>query len=327
MATGHDTEGRSAEPGGNVIRFPKDWFGSVDDLVPFATDPEPQAPAASGERRLRAVDPVIGAPGARHETKPVVAATTVSAEDFWGAHSESLHQPVAPVVKVASGGDEVPCAPPDGADAEEWGTGAVASPRPRRSRQRTHLKHGLDGWRPGVLSRSRSWWRVAASLAALLLVVGAVAGSFASTERVQHRHLAAAHDVSAAAPRVLGVRSEPATLAVPRIPVGRRLPSRRRATATQSSAHGSPARHAARDAGVGAAVPVSEGISDPVSESAGDTPAADPSAVAPTVAVGASNSGTSRVSESTETGSSGSGPNGPSGPGGAVGSDCNPKCS
>ena len=83
---GLDREGPENEAGGrevtsasNVVRLPRDWLGPREDLIPFG----------AGAHRA-AVDDDAGA-GATNDP-PFTAPP--SANDFWGEHSEALHDAV-----------------------------------------------------------------------------------------------------------------------------------------------------------------------------------------------------------------------------------------
>ncbi len=64
----------------NVIRFPRNWFGSVDELVP------------------------IGTPAAEHPAPEPDSAAVVCADDFWGEGAGALHQAVQPTAEVPAPG-------------------------------------------------------------------------------------------------------------------------------------------------------------------------------------------------------------------------------
>lgn len=70
MGTGGTSENSGQPEADNVIRFPRDWFGSKDDLIPIG-------PAAD---RLAEI-------AAEREN-------ALGAADFWGERSGALHQPV-----------------------------------------------------------------------------------------------------------------------------------------------------------------------------------------------------------------------------------------
>ena len=93
---GRDNQPRTEEPRdeGNVVRFPRDWFGSVDDLVPVG----PRARAAEVVR-LGGGEPE--APPADVAAEPA-RATVTTADDFWGEGSAELQHAVqAPVGRAA----------------------------------------------------------------------------------------------------------------------------------------------------------------------------------------------------------------------------------
>jgi hypothetical protein len=77
MGTNGQTENTGGDGRDNVIRFPRDWFGSKDDLIPIG----------SAADRLDAEAARAAVP-AREET------SALNADDFWGEGAEALHQPV-----------------------------------------------------------------------------------------------------------------------------------------------------------------------------------------------------------------------------------------
>jgi hypothetical protein len=86
MATGGPTEQADGAGGDNVIRFPRDWFGSKDDLVPFG----PAADRRAAEASATPAD----APAAPPTDTDEDLASALTANDFWGEASGALHQPV-----------------------------------------------------------------------------------------------------------------------------------------------------------------------------------------------------------------------------------------
>jgi hypothetical protein len=105
-AGGGHTGGADGTQADNVIRFPRDWFGSKDDLIPFG----PSAERITAEREARAASggSADSAAGAGAGSEPVTAAAdtgmpntaafdasaAMSASDFWGEGAGALHQPV-----------------------------------------------------------------------------------------------------------------------------------------------------------------------------------------------------------------------------------------
>ena len=173
-----ETDGVEAD---NVIRFPRDWFGSKEDLIPFG----PAADRLEAEQAARveagsaahagatptdgvlsdpAADPLAGAapgPGG-------AASAALTASDFWGEDAGALHQPM----EIAAGA-------PSGDRAEVNPRGGGRRRRPSRSRARS-----LPEWprrRPlaGLLIPPGSAWRsplrLVACVAAAALVCGGVA--------------------------------------------------------------------------------------------------------------------------------------------------------
>jgi hypothetical protein len=76
MAAGGRTENSDGPEADNVIRFPRNWFGSKDDLVPFG-------PAAD---RLEAAD--------TEQLHEADLSDALNANNFWGEGAGALHQPV-----------------------------------------------------------------------------------------------------------------------------------------------------------------------------------------------------------------------------------------
>ena len=74
MDTGGNPQDAGQHDTDNVIRFPRDWFGSKDDLIPIG----------SAADRLEEE-------AAEAEREPTSA---LSADDFWGEGSQALHQPI-----------------------------------------------------------------------------------------------------------------------------------------------------------------------------------------------------------------------------------------
>jgi hypothetical protein len=84
---GHDTNRAGSSGVDNVVPFPRDWIGPLDDLVPIGTSTE-------------------GAP----EEEEV--ADAVAADAFWSEGSASLHQVIeAPAPSGEASGDQTPVVP------------------------------------------------------------------------------------------------------------------------------------------------------------------------------------------------------------------------
>lgn len=105
---GRDNEGRpEGPPEDNVLRFPRDWFGSVDDLAPVGTSPRGAEVLKLG-REPRPPEPA----GASINAADLHAVAT--ADDFWGEGSASLQHAVQPPRRRAA--DRVAAATP----GREW---------------------------------------------------------------------------------------------------------------------------------------------------------------------------------------------------------------
>lgn len=97
---------RPAKPPANVVPFPGNWFGSVDDLVPVHSEPEPAAVHPErdlGQSRLETahvVPPLADLPGVfggpmKRPVAPVPAAeppaaSAADASDFWEGDAAAL---------------------------------------------------------------------------------------------------------------------------------------------------------------------------------------------------------------------------------------------
>jgi hypothetical protein len=144
MATGGRTQDESQGGDDNVIHFPREWFGSTDDLVPFGPAAErldraaadAEEPPAAAE--LQAVEPIA----------PELEA--LSADAFWGEESGSLHRVF-----------ELPADhPPDPFDSELGRSPSVS-----------------------VVTRpTRRWWWIAAAVAVALIAMAVTGEVFASAQ-------------------------------------------------------------------------------------------------------------------------------------------------
>lgn len=82
-----DAGGREAPAESNVVRFPRDWLGPLDELVPFGPSArDPRAPAAETAEPATDVDgEVVDFP------KPFSAPGPLRPDDFWGEDSAAIH--------------------------------------------------------------------------------------------------------------------------------------------------------------------------------------------------------------------------------------------
>jgi hypothetical protein len=296
----------------NVIRFPTNWL-STDDLVPFGPSAERKAALAErqadGERpKLRAVeddaleDADSLAPFYEERPPPDLPPVALSADDFWGEDSGSLHQPLAPV---------------------DLGRSA-AVPAPRRGRAR-------DRW----LSRAGA---VCVALVLIAAVVGGVL-RLASGPRTSARDVSALSASGAGSHPQSQAVIAPARLTSEMLQSRARLegleqraaegsssPSRK--VAHRRKAVRARARRPVKAAGHPASQPATSSSSTPAGVSAASDVAVTYESSGDSVA--SSNSGDSAGSESTQSQSTGSdaaqAPAGPLGSGSVVGSSCDPRC-
>lgn len=161
---GRDTDTRltSEEVADNVVRFPRDWFGPIEDLVPFG-------PRARGESAA-GCDQATGESATVFELSSSTAEDSVSpasANDFWGEDSASVHQAVEPPT-----GPEAPPGP-DFRGSVLPRLGLAGGMRPL---QRLALEV-RSGWRRFTRNAGLSAGRLAAAVAACLVVAVAAVGS------------------------------------------------------------------------------------------------------------------------------------------------------
>ncbi len=127
---GRNADGLGTSDTLNVIRFPGDWYGPSEALVPIGADAETD-----------------------EETGVRLVATDSSADSFWGEDAQAVHQ----VDELADGHRP-------GASDISWQADRPAPVEPPAAQ------------RPGTASRSRSmsWRRVAAPIALVVMLAGAV---------------------------------------------------------------------------------------------------------------------------------------------------------
>jgi hypothetical protein len=225
MGAGGHTDNTDADGTDNVIRFPRDWFGSTDDLVPFGPAADRLAAAAAGREQ-------------RHEDE---LADALTANDFWGEGAGALHQPVG-----------VP-------DVEEPGAPESATPALGRfeadpARHRLAAVEPVDGWRRfGSALPTRGWLSGVAVAVMLTCGVGIFLLSHTHSGPTATRAAAVTHPVSVAPSENLsrqvdllaarGVREAARAVAVvERLPM--RAPRRRgRAKPRRRARHTGATRH------------------------------------------------------------------------------------
>jgi hypothetical protein len=137
----------------NVVRFPRDWFGPREELVPFGPSAEDQAGDEAEE----------AAPA------EMVAPPPVRADDFWGEESASIHDAMqAPVAAEPGAAKPVPATEP---------LEAVRERAPSRFRTGALRPIWASGLRSARLGRRRGLISAGLGATAILLVV-VVLGSF-----------------------------------------------------------------------------------------------------------------------------------------------------
>jgi hypothetical protein len=348
MGTG-GTSGDSREPDGdNVIRFPREWFGSKDDLIPIGPAADRAAEARAAAQREQELN-------AAREHEEILTGS-----EFWGESSGALHQPV-----------DLPRA--DKTEAVEptavhrvtvEGLDEVAtSPLTRTRARRLRVRRG-----PRFPSITAPRWQVPRAAIGLAAMVAAALALFASGvfQTDPHPARAVSSNVSSAAPTrltpfltsaqnvlvsqsrtVLWQATRP--LLVKAVPAHHLRHRPRRTRGTQPAVH-----HVARTHRRPAAKPESTVVAEAPTTSAAPSrdlvPASGSPAVSSMPAVGsapaaespvpanstpsasstpAADSAPSTSQKSDTPASSASSPtsSGPAGLGGVVGKQCNPKCS
>jgi hypothetical protein len=174
----------------NVVRFPRNWIGPLEDLVPFG----PAADRAAGADALRLAADPQAAPDA----------PALSADAFWGEDAGSIHAvlqppragPGAPRVAAgpaASGVAVGPGVPGVAAAAIAPAAAAAAAPAAAGAAPRsepTAARHATP-WLGAALARRAPNRTASAVLTVLLaLVVAALAASLLSRRTAPHRSLA-----------------------------------------------------------------------------------------------------------------------------------------
>lgn len=202
---GPPTEEQTGAGESNVVRFPRDWLGPREELVPFG----PRAGRAAGAdearrdaaddsaRGLGAAPPPAAAAGLDAAPPPPAAsglgaapppsaASAPSAADFWGEASASVQEPLQ--------GPSHPLVPPERTGAPPVVHPRRARLRPRWPRRVSHRVRGTSD--AGEIGRRR--WFVAAAVSAVFVVgvgfavVGRVGGG------VTHRALSGGSSLTAA---------------------------------------------------------------------------------------------------------------------------------
>jgi hypothetical protein len=199
-----------ADPAANVVRFPGDWFGPRDELVPFG----PTAPGADADE-----SPVPG---------------PVRAQDFWGEESASIHDAMAgPGVAEDAGPVAGPVAPRNRTRARRALAARVRVrwPQLHLPRLQVHLPRADVPRRPLL---------IAAGVACGCLLVASVIGSLWSG-RVSLAH--GGRDAATLSPAVIAPAVPPITSARSR---GRAAPRRRPATDGRASRTGHTRARASR---------------------------------------------------------------------------------
>ncbi len=323
MAAGETPEDSGQHGADNVIRFPRDWFGSTDDLVPIG-------PAAD---RLEAEKAAAAAREAA-ESEDIYA---LNAGDFWGEGSEALHQPV-----------DIPRNPAEAAETVPY-LRAVAevetAPSPVHRASAPRLGFLRLPSLPRLVTQQLRLPR-AALLLAVMVIAGIalfVSGEFKANPR------AATPTASGQAPspvrtaQLLIVQNHLAKLSsdsqgsrrsaskVRELKIHRTSTSRhvvRRRQRTRATSH-----RVVRRVTASTSTATEQASTAPV---AAEPAASSPAAVAPTASENVSEPQQATSSAVSAAGSSASGSatsgssaaaSGPSGLGGVVGKQCNPKCS
>ena len=312
MGTGETSDNSGRDVPDNVIRFPRDWFGSTDDLIPIGSAADRLEEEAAATERERTSAP--------------------SADDFWGEGSSALHQPVDVPRSDAAPAAALRVDPPARAEV------VASSPR-RRSVHMPRLG------RPGVVRLTSPpppavrVPRAALLLAALLIgavglfLAGALGTSGTTSRPVTHQ---AAEAVGVAeAPQVRSVQAtllvggQDAALAASRVKAPRARVHRhltRKAGASKASTRHTTKTH--RETPAKGSTPA------PVSPDLGVTPAANTDSAssgsdvsqAPSAATAAGRSSAAASDSHRTTSSTAADASGPAGLGSVVGSDCDPKC-
>jgi hypothetical protein len=149
MGAGEQHDEAAAAGADNVIRFPRNWFGSVDDLVPIG--------ARTGEDRAPADE----------DRAPADGSGVVCADDFWGQGAGALHQAIQATPELPA----VPVTPrPDAARPDSASVEARSGLGDLLSRAWTHPTRRWTA-RPSA----GVWW-FAGMLGALAIVLLSVGG-------------------------------------------------------------------------------------------------------------------------------------------------------
>ncbi len=318
METGGTPEDSGHHEADNVIRFPRDWFGSKDDLIPIgpAADRLEEAAAAAEREAAERDDPYA-----------------LSADDFWGEGSGALHQPVDIPREAEAAGSPLRVVAP-----LETAPEPVLMARPRRPR----LPFVLSLPRVGVpqFGVPRSVLVLVAMLIAALalFVSGELKTSAPRATRVASRQATTPADL-AQLMQVQNHRDQPTSVGAG----AAQSPGKARAVKTHRAVTGrhvvrkadrsKAARHRAKVTTHRSVTPAPARDTAAVSSASTDSVATQPeqstaTEITPSASEGVSEpqQSTASAADSSSAGSSAAA-SGPTGLGGAVGSQCNPKCS
>lgn len=242
-----EKEGQEARSEGNVLRFPRDWFGPPEELVPLGSSALRPGPSLDSPKPpSRTPEPsAINQSGA--SMLDYAEDLPPRAEDFWGERAVAVHDALQAPEPSDSGAiglsgrrDSGAAAPPERRipawKRQEWTRGIPARWRRRVTVRIQAFK--LHGPRPRLIAFT------VALLAAAACSVIAVEKQGA--EHIAHRHLARAASSGSAFPltvAALGLASVralseiAATASQPhsRHPARRKPPARRRLTPARRS--------------------------------------------------------------------------------------------
>jgi len=152
---GRDLESGDVEDEQNVVRFPGDWIGPLDRLVPLTPEPDPDErqldpgqPRAVRERPQRSPVTSRTVPDSVQPDQPprLVAVPSqprrVQGDDggFWGQHSERLQLAVGPGAAAPPSRAQAPATPPPRAHARAAGTQASEQRATEQARAGTQTR-------------------------------------------------------------------------------------------------------------------------------------------------------------------------------------------
>ncbi len=287
MATDGRTDDHQDRHGDNVILFPKDWFGSRDELVPFGPSADRQAEQEHARRRLEVAPP--------EASEPASSAGAVSAADFWTSAAGAVHQ----AIQTPLAGELKPVPQDDVADEPDASQSQIEPEAsvPRNTSVRLSRR-----------SVSGTWLRRGLAAVLAVVMIALVVGKLSSGGSTGHA-VAGAHNAPIGG-RLVASSDEALTWQTSTV---------RSAASTRPDAHRAYAkrRHPSKSHHAASHPPAVATTSGGTSSAAGST--------APSESI-VTETPSQSVASSTPAESSQSSGAGPLGTGGTVGNNCNPKC-